>query len=104
MGTKENDHENFLSKFVDPTSEDKEVCNIIDNWVEISSRQNLDFQRTLLNSQENFRKNSKILLSRYELFHLCLSEILYQSKKIREKILKFLKKSPKYMNNYSKRV
>lgn len=89
------ENENFLSKFVNPTPSDKEVYSIINNWVEISSRQNVNFKRTLLNSQGNFRKNSKILLSRYELFHLCLSEILYQSKKNQEKDNDILKKVSK---------
>ena len=61
------------------TINSRELCTnlLIETW----SSDKFEFQKEFSNLQEKFLKNSKVLSSRYELYHLSLAELIYLNKK-----------------------
>lgn len=68
---------------------------ILNGWIGKSSKKNLKIQELIDSSGKNFLTNSKILILRYELFHLCLAELLYSSKNDNHSSVSVLKKLTK---------
>jgi len=72
--------ENIISKIINFPQTDPELPTLIGDWIKTSGSQTMEYQRIFKNSQENFIKNTRVLFMRYELFHLCLAELIYESK------------------------
>ena len=72
--------ENIISQIIDIPQSENFIQPNIGEWLKVSKNHNIEYQKIFKNSQENFLKNTKVLFMRYELFHLCLAELVYQSK------------------------
>jgi hypothetical protein len=72
--------ENIISQIIDIPQNENEILPLLGEWVRVSSAHNIEYQKIFKSSQENFLKNTQVLFMRYELFHLCLAELVYESK------------------------
>ena len=72
--------ENLISQIIDIPPSENFIQPNIGEWLKVSKNHNIEYQKIFKNSQENFLKNTKVLFMRYELFHLCLAELVYESK------------------------
>ena len=70
----------IISQLINDSHNNNESLPIFRDWVKASDLRNREYQKTFKNSQENFIKNTRVLFMRYELFHLCLAELLYETK------------------------
>jgi len=77
---KHKSQDNFISQLINGSQNNNETPPIFRDWIKVSDLRNREYQKTFKNSQENFIKNTRVLFMRYELFHLCLAELLYESK------------------------
>jgi len=74
--------EYFLKNIVRIDFNKQEINSIFRNWLELSFKYKFEFQKSMNKKEKFFKKNKKILLSRYELFHLFLAELIFEKKKI----------------------
>nr|UXY88200.1 sulfate permease [Cryptomonas curvata] len=71
-----------LIKIIVEKSQTKNARKLCTNFLaETWSSYNFEFQKEFSNIQEIFLKNAKVLSTRYELYHLCLAELIYTNKK-----------------------
>jgi primosomal protein N' len=71
-----------LIKIIVEKSQTKNARQLCTNFLaETWSSYNFEFQKEFSNIQETFLKNAKVLSTRYELYHLCLAELIYTNKK-----------------------
>ncbi|AFP65321.1 sulfate permease (nucleomorph) [Chroomonas mesostigmatica CCMP1168] len=74
-------NEYLLTDLIKVNFTKREINFIFRNWVELSFKHKFEFQKSMNKKQKFFKKNKKILLSRYELFHLFLAELIFEKKK-----------------------
>merc|ERR1712166_833321 len=72
--------ENLISQIIDIPPNENDSLPFLGEWVNISNNQSVEYQKIFKSSHENFIKNTQVLFMRYELFHLCLAELVYESK------------------------
>jgi len=72
--------ENLISKIIDIPKVENINLPLLGEWIKVSNKQSIEYQKVFKNSQQNFIKNTQVLFMRYELFHLCLAELVYESK------------------------
>jgi len=72
--------ENLISQIIDIPPNENDSLPFLGDWVNISSNQSVEYQKIFKSSHESFIKNTQVLFMRYELFHLCLAELVYESK------------------------
>ena len=77
---KKNIEDNVISQLIETTQNEVNNNPFPREWIKVSDTQSVEYQKIFKTSQENFIKNSKVLFMRYELFHLCLAELIYESK------------------------
>ena len=77
---KKNIEDNVINQFIETTQNEVNNNPFPREWIKVSDTQSVEYQKIFKTSQENFIKNSKVLFMRYELFHLCLAELIYESK------------------------
>jgi sulfate transporter 4 len=77
---KHGSQDNIISQLINNSQNNNETLPIFRDWVRVSDLRNREYQKIFKSSQENFIKNTRVLFMRYELFHLCLAELLYESK------------------------
>lgn len=82
----------FIGEIIQSTCNKNRFYPILNGWVEKSSKKNIKIQEIIDGSSKNFFNNSRILMLRYELFHLCLAELIYSSKSNNSSGLLVLKK------------
>ena len=70
----------IISQLINDSHNNNESLPIFRDWVKASDLRNREYQKIFKSSQENFIKNTRVLFMRYELFHLCLAELLYETK------------------------
>ena len=69
----------IISQLINDSHNNNESLPIFRDWVKASDLRNREYQKIFKSSQENFIKNTRVLFMRYELFHLCLAELLYET-------------------------
>jgi len=72
--------ENVIGQIIQLPQQNNDSFPLTRDWINASTYQSLEYQKIFKSSQENFIKNTQILFMRYELFHLCLAELIYESK------------------------
>jgi sulfate transporter 4 len=72
--------ENAINQVFGVSCNDNQIPPFLGEWVKVSDAHNIEYQKIFKSSQENFIKNTHVLFMRYELFHLCLTELVYESK------------------------
>lgn len=72
--------ENIISQIIDIPQNEYDILPLLGEWVRVSCTNNIEYQKIFKSSQENFLKNTQVLFMRYELFHLCLAELVYESR------------------------
>jgi len=72
--------ENLINKIIGIPKDDNINLPLLGEWIKVSNKQSIEYQKVFKNSQQNFIKNTQVLFMRYELFHLCLAELVYESK------------------------
>jgi len=73
--------ENIIGQIIQLAPIDKDnLSQIPREWTTASNQQSVQYQKIFKSSHENFIKNCQILFMRYELFHLCLAELIYESR------------------------
>ena len=77
---KHGSQDNIISQLINDSHNNNESLPIFRDWVKASDLRNREYQKIFKSSQENFIKNTRVLFMRYELFHLCLAELLYETK------------------------
>jgi len=77
---KHGSQDNIISQLINDSHNNTESLPIFRDWVKASDLRNREYQKIFKSSQENFIKNTRVLFMRYELFHLCLAELLYETK------------------------
>ena len=77
---KKNIEDNVISQLIETTQNEVNNNPFPREWIKVSDTQSVEYQKIFKTSKENFIKNSKVLFMRYELFHLCLAELIYESK------------------------
>ena len=78
---KQNKDKNLICQIIQlaPIYKDN-LSQIPREWTTASTQQSVQYQKIFKSSHENFIKNCQILFMRYELFHLCLAELIYESR------------------------
>lgn len=77
---KHGSQDNIISQLINDSHNNNESLPIFRDWVKASDLRNREYQKIFKSSEENFIKNTRVLFMRYELFHLCLAELLYETK------------------------
>jgi len=77
---KHGSQDNIISQLINDSHDNNESLPIFRDWVKASDLRNREYQKIFKSSEENFIKNTRVLFMRYELFHLCLAELLYETK------------------------
>jgi sulfate transporter 4 len=77
---KHGSQDNIIGQLINRSQNNNKTLPIFKAWVKPLDSRGMEYQKIFKSSQENFIKNTRVLFMRYELFHLCLAELVYESK------------------------
>ena len=69
----------MIGQLINRSQNNNKTLPVFKAWVKPLDSRGMEYQKIFKSSQENFLKNTRVLFMRYELFHLCLAEMVYES-------------------------